>query len=76
MLDACDRTGMLVMDENRHLGDVYTAKTHHGATANDLSDLATMIQRRSQPPERDHVVDVQRRKICRGSRKGPLFFHR
>ena len=33
LLDACDRLGMLVMDENRHLGDTYTPKRPRGAPA-------------------------------------------
>ena len=27
LLDACDKLGMLVMDENRHLGDTYNSKS-------------------------------------------------
>lgn len=50
VLDACDRLGMLVMDENRHLGDTYLAKTPHGTGDADLSDLATMIQRDRNHP--------------------------
>ena len=50
LLDACDRLGMMVMDENRHLGDVYTNHSPKGTTANDLSDLATMIQRDRNHP--------------------------
>jgi beta-galactosidase len=40
LLDACDRLGMLVMDENRHLGD---------SEAN-LSDLISMLQRDRNHP--------------------------
>ena len=50
VLDACDRLGMLVMDENRHLADTYLAKTPTGTPATDLSDLATMIQRDRNHP--------------------------
>ena len=50
LLDACDRLGMLVMDENRHLGDAYSHHSPKGTTANDLSDLATMIQRDRNHP--------------------------
>jgi len=50
LLDACDRLGMMVMDENRHLGDVQTAKTPRSATSTNLSDLATMIQRDRNHP--------------------------
>jgi beta-galactosidase len=50
VLDACDRLGMLVMDENRHLGDAYTSHSPVGTTATNLSDLATMIQRDRNHP--------------------------
>jgi beta-galactosidase len=50
VLDACDRLGMLVMAENRHLGDSYEQKTVTGTAATDLSDLATMIQRDRNHP--------------------------
>ena len=50
VLDACDRIGMLVMDENRHLGDAYGSHSPPGTTAGDLSDLATMIQRDRHHP--------------------------
>lgn len=50
LLDACDRLGMLVMDENRHLGDTYFRKTKSGDPYSDLSDLATMIQRDRNHP--------------------------
>lgn len=50
LLDACDRLGMLVMDENRHLGDAYTPKTHHGDTGRNLTDLAAMILRDRNHP--------------------------
>jgi beta-galactosidase len=50
LLDACDRLGMLVMDENRHLGDAYTNHSPKGTPANDLSDLATMIRRDRNHP--------------------------
>jgi beta-galactosidase len=40
LLDACDRLGMLVMDENRHLGD----------SAGNLAEVASMVLRdRSHP---------------------------
>ncbi len=45
LLDACDHLGMLVMAENRHLGDTYRHHSQPGTTADDLSDLATMIRR-------------------------------
>ena len=50
VLDACDRLGMLVMDENRHLGDSYLSHSPPGTTATDLSDLATMIRRDRNHP--------------------------
>ncbi|HEX4119146.1 MAG TPA: beta-galactosidase GalA [Verrucomicrobiae bacterium] len=51
LLDACDQLGMLVMDENRHLGDSYDHHSPPGATtATNLSDLATMIQRDRNHP--------------------------
>ncbi|WP_231725901.1 beta-galactosidase GalA [Chthonomonas calidirosea] len=50
LLDACDRIGMLVMDENRHLGDVYTPKTPPNAPYSDLSDLASMVRRDRNHP--------------------------
>ncbi|HEX3717430.1 MAG TPA: glycoside hydrolase family 2 TIM barrel-domain containing protein [Verrucomicrobiae bacterium] len=50
LLDACDRLGMLVMDENRHLGDSYAHHSPPGTTATNFSDLATMIQRDRNHP--------------------------
>lgn len=50
LLDACDRLGMLVMDENRHLGDSYMSHSPKGTTSDDLSDLAVMIQRDRNHP--------------------------
>ncbi len=50
VLDACDRLGMMVMDENRHLGDTYLPKTPRGTGYTDLSDLATMIRRDRNHP--------------------------
>jgi beta-galactosidase len=55
LLDACDRLGMMVMDENRHLGDAYTSHSPHGTTATNLSDLATMILR-----DRNHPSIIMR----------------
>ncbi len=47
---ACDRLGMLVMDENRHMGDVYSPKTPPGAPYSKLADLKAMIlQERNYP---------------------------
>ncbi len=50
VLDACDRLGMLVMDENRHLGDPQTPKTPSGSTYTNFSDLDTMILRDRNHP--------------------------
>ncbi len=50
LLEACDRQGMMVMDENRHLGDAYTSHSPRGTTATNLSDLATMILRDRNHP--------------------------
>ena len=40
---ACNHLGMLVMDENRHLGDVQASKTAPGQPYKNLSDLKWMI---------------------------------
>jgi beta-galactosidase len=50
VLDACDRLGMLVMDENRHAGDGMSNHTPRGSTYTNLSDLAFMIQRDRNHP--------------------------
>ena len=50
LIDACDRMGMMVMDENRHLGDSYEGHSPHGTIATNLSDLATMILRDRNHP--------------------------
>ncbi|HET6386354.1 MAG TPA: beta-galactosidase GalA [Armatimonadota bacterium] len=50
LLDACDRLGMLVMDENRHLGDTYSDHTPSGTPYSNLSDLASMIKRDRNHP--------------------------
>ena len=50
LLDACDREGMLVMDENRHLGDTYSAKSSPDTPYSDLSDLDAMILRDRNHP--------------------------
>jgi beta-galactosidase len=46
----CDHLGMLVMDENRHLGNVYTAKTTMGSPYSNLSDLKWMILAQRNDP--------------------------
>ncbi len=50
LLDACDRQGMLVMDENRHLGDTFSAKTRPGTPYTDLTELNSMIRRDRNHP--------------------------
>jgi len=50
LLDACDRLGMVVMDETRHLGDTYQQKTSISTGTSDLSDLAWMIKRDRNHP--------------------------
>lgn len=50
LLDACDRLGVLVLDENRHLGDSYTPKSPVGTGYSDLSDLAALVQRDRNHP--------------------------
>jgi beta-galactosidase len=50
LLDACDRLGMLVMDESRHLGDTYQQKTPRNAPYSDLSELENMLKRDRNHP--------------------------
>ncbi len=50
LLDACDTQGMLVMDENRHLGDTYSPKTSPSTGYADLSDLRDLILRDRNHP--------------------------
>jgi beta-galactosidase len=50
LLEACDRLGMLVIDENRHLGDCYQHHSPPGTTFTNLEDLAYMIQRDRNHP--------------------------
>ena len=54
LLDACDRLGMLVMDETRHLGDTYRPKTSRGTSVSDLGDLKEMVTR-----DRNHPSIIQ-----------------
>jgi beta-galactosidase len=51
-LDACDRLGMLVIDENRHLASTIDRKTGsgHGYVTNDLSELEFMLRRDRNHP--------------------------
>jgi beta-galactosidase len=50
LLDACDRLGMLVMDENREFGDTWTGKASPNTTTKDLSDLRQEILRDRNHP--------------------------
>ena len=50
LLDQCDSQGMLVMDENRHLGDTYAAKSGPTTTAGNLADLKEMVLRDRNHP--------------------------
>ena len=50
LLDACDKLGMLVMDENRHLGDTEEAKASLTTPYSDLSELNSMILRDRNHP--------------------------
>ena len=47
---ACNHMGMLVMDENRHLGDAWTPKSPPGTQYANLADLRSMVlQQRNDP---------------------------
>lgn len=49
-LDACDRLGILVMDEVRHLGDTEQAKASATTKADDLAELkAAVLRDRNHP---------------------------
>jgi len=50
LLNACDKQGMLVMDENRHLGDTYSPKSSPNTPYSDLQDLKDMILRDRNHP--------------------------
>lgn len=50
LLDACDRQGMLVMDENREFGDTFSGKASEKTTTNDLSDLTQEVLRDRNHP--------------------------
>lgn len=50
LLNACDRMGMLVMEENRHLGGTYTDHTSSGTPIGDLQDLKDMVVRDRNHP--------------------------
>jgi len=50
LLDACDRLGMLVMDETRHFGDTTGTKSDASTPYSDLSELNSMILRDRNHP--------------------------
>ena len=50
LLNACDNQGMLVLDENRHLGNTYDAKSPVGTTFTDPTDLNAMVLRDRNHP--------------------------
>ena len=50
LLDACDRLGMLVMDETRHLGDALGLKTPPGTDYSDLYEVKNMVLRDRNHP--------------------------
>lgn len=50
LLDACDRLGMLVMDENRHLGDTEEGKASPNTPYADLHEVESMILRDRNHP--------------------------
>jgi beta-galactosidase len=50
LLDACDKLGVLVMDENRHLGDTEEAKSSQTTPYSDLSELKSMVLRDRNHP--------------------------
>jgi beta-galactosidase len=50
LLDACDRQGMLVIDENRHPGDTFEWKTPAKTTTNDMSEVDSMVLRDRNHP--------------------------
>ncbi len=50
LLDACDRLGMVVMDETRHLGDTVLPKTPRGTKADELLELRSMVLRDRNHP--------------------------
>lgn len=50
LLDACDRLGMLVMDENRHLGDTESGKASQDTPYADLHEVQSMVLRDRNHP--------------------------
>ena len=50
VLDACDKLGMLVMDENRHLGDTEDGKASQNTPYENLTEVETMVRRDRNHP--------------------------
>ena len=50
LLDACDTLGMLVMDENRHLGDTENGKASLNTPYDDLHEVQSMVLRDRNHP--------------------------
>ena len=50
LLDACDTLGMLVMDENRHLGDTESGKASQETPYQDLHEVQNMVLRDRNHP--------------------------
>jgi len=50
LLDACDRLGMIVMDETRHLGDTEHPKSSTTTPYSDLTELKNMLLRDRNHP--------------------------
>ncbi len=49
-LDACDRMGILVMDETRHFGDTELAKSASNTKTDDLGEFKDMLRRDRNHP--------------------------
>jgi len=50
LLDDCDRLGIMVMDENRHVGDTWRQKASPRTPYNDLSEIDAMVRRDRNHP--------------------------
>jgi beta-galactosidase len=50
LLDECDRIGLLVIAENRHLGDTYADQTPRGTRAVEHGDLTSLVRRDRNHP--------------------------
>lgn len=50
LIEACDRLGMLVMDETRHLGNTALAKSPPGTKPDDLTELESLVRRDRNHP--------------------------